>query len=419
MSYAEQALDQLEKGQLDDFKKAYNSALRHDDDETLFSLAEELYGLGFLNQSRRIYEKLLKQYPDEDELRTNLADIAIDEDKTDVALDYLNQIKPESTAYVQALLVSADLYQTQGLFEVSQQKLLEAQDIAPEEPVITFALAELYFNMREFNRAVPLYLDLIKSGVTNLSRVNLVERLGVSYAEAGRFEQAIGYLEQIHEGDMTPDVQFELGFTYLQLEDFERAAKVLGALQESDSQYSSLYPYLGMALEQLNQLDEALKMVQVGLGVDQYNEKLWRQAAHLATRVSDESLAETYLKKATELDPDDLTAALELSNLYVKQGRWQETIDLLLADTASDDLDPQFFWNLATAYTHEEQYEQAAKYYDEARPYFMDQPDFLKPAIYFYREMGQTDVVRELLSRYVQLVPDDEEMQYMWEAYEN
>ena len=43
MSYAQTALDQLEKGQLDAFKKQYALALRHDDDDTLFSLAEELY----------------------------------------------------------------------------------------------------------------------------------------------------------------------------------------------------------------------------------------------------------------------------------------------------------------------------------------------------------------------------------------
>lgn len=57
MSYSQKALDQLERGQLDEFKKAYASALRHDDDDTLYNLAEELYSLGFLNQSKRIYKK--------------------------------------------------------------------------------------------------------------------------------------------------------------------------------------------------------------------------------------------------------------------------------------------------------------------------------------------------------------------------
>lgn len=69
MSYSQTALDALQRGQLDEFKKAYASALRHDDDDMLYSLAEELYSLGFLNQARRIYEKLLERYPEEDDIR--------------------------------------------------------------------------------------------------------------------------------------------------------------------------------------------------------------------------------------------------------------------------------------------------------------------------------------------------------------
>ena len=418
MSYAQTALDQLEKGQLDAFKKQYALALRHDDDDTLFSLAEELYSLGFLNQSRRIYEKLLKKYPDEDELRTNLADIAIDEDKNDEALDYLNQVKPGSEAYVQALMVAADLYQTQELFEVSEQKLLTARKLAPDEPVITFALAELYFTMREFRKAIPLYLELITAGTTTLSRVNLVERLGVAYANAGRFEQAIGYLKQIHPGDMTADVKFETAFTYLQLKDRLAAIHLFEELKDSDPNYTSLYPYLGQALEAENRLPEALTALQEGLGVDQYNEKLWLQAAHVATKLDDEDLAEKYLKQGHDLDADDLSAVIQLSNLYVKQERWDENVALIQPYVKDEGADPQLYWNLAVTAQHQENYAQARQAYDAAAPFFMDQPDFLKPAIYFYREEGARDQVLKLLKAYVQLVPDDEEMALMLESYQ-
>lgn len=419
MSYAQTALDQLEKGQLADFKKQYALALRHDDDDTLFSLAEELYSLGFLNQSRRIYEKLLAKYPEEDELRTNLADIAIDEDKDDQALDYLNQVKPDSPAYVEALMVAADLYQTQELFEVSEQKLLTAKKVAPDEPVITFALAELYFTMREFRKAIPLYLDLITAGITELSKVNLVERLGVAYANAGRFEQAIGYLKQIHSGDMTPDVKFETAFTYLQLKDRPAAIRLFNELKDTDAHYTSLYPYLGQALEQENRLAEALTALQEGLGVDQYNEKLWLQAAHVATRLDDEALAEKYLKKGHDLDHDDLSAVIQLSNLYVKQERWDENTALVVPYLQEDNTDPQLYWNLAVTAEHQEDFAKARQYYDAAAPYFMDQADFLKPAIYFYREEGAQKQVVDLLKAYLKVVPDDQEMALMLDSYQD
>ncbi|GAK47413.1 TPR repeat-containing protein [Secundilactobacillus oryzae JCM 18671] len=410
MSYSETALDLLEKGQLEDFKKQYALALRHDDDDTLYGLAEELYSLGFVNQSKRIYEKLLEKYPDEDELRTHLADILIGEDKTDEALLLLNEIKPDSDAYVQSLMVAADLYQTQELFEVSEQKLIRALELAPEETVIRFALAELYFTMREFAKAIPLYLGIIKDGFLNYSAVNIVERIGVAYANEGKFEQAVGYLEQVHSGEMTPDVKFELGFTYLQLGETKKAITTLSELQDTDPQYTSLYPYLGHAYEEENQNEDALKVLQEGLAVDEFNEKLWLQSAKIALKLNDEELAETYLNHGRELDPEDLEIAIQLSNLLIKQERWQDNIDLVSKYLDQDNLDPQLYWNLAVSYDALENLDQAQKAYESAQPFFMDQPDFLKPAVYFFRKVGQLELAERLLARYLELVPEDDEM---------
>ena len=87
-SYAEKMLNAIESGQLEEAKKAFAWALREDDDEILFNLAEQLYALGFLHQAQRTYLKLLQRYPAEDELRTALAEIAIDEGNNDESLAY-------------------------------------------------------------------------------------------------------------------------------------------------------------------------------------------------------------------------------------------------------------------------------------------------------------------------------------------
>ena len=55
MTYSEQMLDQLEAGKLKEAQNSFKLALINDDDDMLFSLAEELYALGFLQQARTIY----------------------------------------------------------------------------------------------------------------------------------------------------------------------------------------------------------------------------------------------------------------------------------------------------------------------------------------------------------------------------
>ncbi|MDD6893875.1 MAG: tetratricopeptide repeat protein, partial [Lactobacillus sp.] len=113
MTFSEKCLQAIEDGDMETAQKEFAWALRKDDDEILYNLAEQLYALGLMPQARRAYLKLLERYPDEDELRTSLAEIAIDNGHNDEALAYLTQIAPDSPAYVQALLVAADLYQTE------------------------------------------------------------------------------------------------------------------------------------------------------------------------------------------------------------------------------------------------------------------------------------------------------------------
>ncbi|MEO4707056.1 tetratricopeptide repeat protein [Pediococcus pentosaceus] len=226
-SYSQKTLAALESGQIEESNRLYSWALRKDDNETLYNLAGELFALGFDGKALRIYEKLIEEYPNDDELLVLAAEILIDQGKNDAALENLDQISPDSEFYVSSLMVQADLYQTEELYEVSERKLVEAIKLAPEEPAIQLALGELYYTTQDYSKAVNYYLGLIKSGISEMSQINIVERLAVSYAAYGKFEKAIAYFEQIHEEDLTPDILMQEGITYLQLDENERAQATL------------------------------------------------------------------------------------------------------------------------------------------------------------------------------------------------
>ena len=83
MTFAEKTLDLISKGQIDEAHKEFGWSLRKDSDDMVYSLAEELYSLGFTKWAKRAYEKLLERHPDADEFRTSLADIAIGEGNDD------------------------------------------------------------------------------------------------------------------------------------------------------------------------------------------------------------------------------------------------------------------------------------------------------------------------------------------------
>ena len=121
MTNSEQMLTALEDNNLEQAQTYFQQALVADEPDTLYSLAEELYAMGFLEQATTIYQQLLAQFPEEDQIRTTLADIAVSNGQYDDALNLLADITPESNAYAESLLTAADVYQTMGLPEVSEQ----------------------------------------------------------------------------------------------------------------------------------------------------------------------------------------------------------------------------------------------------------------------------------------------------------
>lgn len=418
MTYSEQMLDQLQAGKLTTAKRTFRKALDNDSDEMLFSLAEELYGLGFLRQARRTYLTLLDRYPDEDELRTNLATIAIDEGHNDEALSYLAQIQPDSPAYLESLLVAADLYQTEEEFEVTEEKLREAERLAPEEPAVQFALAEFYFLVGRFDDAIEHYFRLIKSGYTDFAKVDIAGRLGMCYAQSGQFKQALGYLKQVKPAYQTSDIRFQTGLTQLHLGQVEAAIKTLEALIKDDDQYASAYPALAQAFASQRNYPQALRAIQEGLAVDQYNEQFYSQAAEIVSHLGNQQLMAKYLQKAYALAPENLTIILQYSNFLLHQHDDQANIKLLVPLIKADEVDPQVYWNLARSYQRTEQFELAAKYFRAAAPTYQDDPAFLQEMIDLDREIGDIPGLLKALRHYLTLVPTDSAMQDLLNEYE-
>ena len=410
MSFSEETLDLIAQGKIDEAHKKFAWALRKDDDDTLYSLAEELYSYGLSTWAKRTYTKLLERYPDEDSLRTALADIAIGEGNDDEALNYLASIQPTSPAYLEALLVAADLYQTQGMFDVSEQKLLTAASLAPDESVIQFALGELYFNTKQYTKAIGCYLGLIKQGILNLSQVNLVQRLGLSYAGAGRFEQALGYLEQIHDDQLDNDTLFQLAFTQLQLDRVDDAERNFKKLIDEDSSYGTAYPYLAQIQEDKGDLAQALRTYEEGLAVDEYNTNLYRKTVEIALKLGKTALAEKLLRQALEQDPQNMTLVVQLSNLLVELKKDTDNIQLLRQYLGDDEVDPQLYWNLGRVYARQDQLALAEENYDAARTYLGQQDYFTYDAAFFYRNVGRRDDALECINAYLQRHPNDSTM---------
>lgn len=411
MSYSQKMIDSLQNDQLSEAEELFILALEQDSIDELYQLSDSLYQLGFLEQTKRVLHHLLDHKPQDDEIRVNLAEIAIEEGNELEAIEWLQAIDKDSQVYPQALLVSADYYQVLDLPEVSEQKLLEAQSILANEPVIIFALAELHFTMGKYAQAIREYEQLLTTGEENLAGIHLVSRLGSAYSALGDWENAIGYLEEAVEVDDTVDTLFQLGFTYFQIKEYQRANECFFKVKEMDHSYTSIYPYLAKGLDEENQLEKAAEIIEEGLFQDKTNYQLYLIGADVELKRSNEEKAEEYYKSAFDLDPENETISLQYTNFLLHQERYEETVDFVQKALTELDADPQLYWNLAVAQNELEEYAAARRAYDKAYPFFDTNIEFLKQYFFFLREEGQLDRSREVGFRYLEFSSDDLEIQ--------
>ena len=339
-----------------------------------------------------------------------LAEIAIDEDDYDQALDILLTIDKESDVYPQALLTMADAYQVQGLYEVSEKKIFEAMALLPDEPILDYALAQLYHSIGEYKKAIPIYEELSYGNGEIASETQLNFFLGDCHNAIGEFEKALEYLEKIPADEHFPDSYFQLGFTYFQLKEYARAITIFNKLLEADNAYLSAYLYLANALEAELELEEALAVLEQAILRNPYQNEFYTTAASLQLKLNREQDAERNLREAAALEPDLSSIHLALGNLLLKQGRFEELVAYIADRAEQEDNDPQYNWLLAASHNALEEYDSANKEYMAAYPHFADNESFLLEYAAFLREEGNWEKLSEVIHQGLALYPANIEL---------
>lgn len=388
---------QTEKG-IEQLKKVAEVA----DHETKYQIAELYYQLGLVNLAKEIIEELIIFYPEESELATFMAELLIDLDEEDEAIEILLEIKESDPVFLQAQLLLADLYQLQGLDEVAEQKLLNAENKVPSEPIVLFGLAEFYLSRGDYLKSIPYYKQVLPFQ-EELEGTNIGLRLAEAFSGSGAFEEAITYYEGGIKNGATIDEHFGYGYTALQLSLFKVAIKQFEEVIDMDESYSSLYPYLAEAYEEEGQIHEAVQIIKKGLEIDEYNEALYVQGARVSLNNRDIEAGEKYLRTVLAINTANLEAASILGNLLKKESRWDELEELMVYLKSHGEDDPQFEWFLATAKRETAEDNQSLKLYEQVSITLSHDSDFMEEYGMALLEDGYREKAKQILTNAYQL----------------
>jgi tetratricopeptide (TPR) repeat protein len=408
MQIVTEIISLLEDGQVELAMKKYASVLKQEDAEIQFTLGEELFQLGFLEEARALFEVLLKKYPEEGEILVNLAEINLDLGNEDIALSLLGKISEYDSSFPQALLLQADLYQMQGLFEVSQQKLEKAKQILPDEKIIDFALGELYREQGKITEAINAYESVLQVK-TEIVGVNLHQRIAEILSISGQFEEALPYYDKALKEKLEINTLFGYAFTAFQAGYNRTAIEKFNELKELDKEYHAMYLYLAKAHEHEGELEECFRVINEGIKQDEFNKDLYYYGGKIALKLGREEAAEQLFRESLVLDPGFTEAALTLNKLFLKLERYEDVLDLVNHIEANEDEEPQLLWDAALALQKTENYFEALNKYERAYTFFKKTPDFLVDYGYFLLEEGKTKQAAEIFNQLLKEDPSNEE----------
>ena len=408
MNNSQQMLQALEEQDLTKAEHYFVKALENDPNDLLYELATYLEGIGFYPQAKEIYLKIVEDFP---EVHLNLAAIASEDGQIEEAFAYLEEIQADSDWYVSALLLKADLYQLEGLTDVAREKLLEALSYS-DDPLLILGLAELDSELENYQEAIQGYAQLDNRTIYEQTGISTYQRIGFAYAQLGKFETAIEFLEKALELEYDDLTAFELASLYFDQEEYQKAVLYFKQLDTISPDFEGYEYGYSQALHKEHQVQEALRIAKQGLEKNPFETRLLLAASQFSYELHDASGAENYLLTAKEDAEDTEEILLRLATIYLEQERYEDILDL--QNDEPENLLTK--WMIARSYQEMDDLDTAYELYQELVGDLKDNPEFLEHYIYLLRELGYFEEAKVNAQAYLKLVPDDVQMQELFET---
>ena len=408
MNNSQQMLQALEEQDLTKAEHYFVKALENDPSDLLYELATYLEGIGFYPQAKEIYLKIVEDFP---EVNLNLAAIASEDGQIEEAFAYLEEIQADSDWYVSALALKADLYQLESLTDVAREKLLEALTYS-EDPLLILGLAELDSELENYQEAIQGYAQLDNRTIYEQTGISTYQRIGFAYAQLGKFETATEFLEKALELEYDDLTAFELASLYFDREEYQKAVLYFKQLDTISPDFEGYEYGYSQALHKEHQVQEALRIAKQGLEKNPFETRLLLAASQFSYELHDASGAENYLLIAKEDAEDTEEILLRLATIYLEQERYEDILDL----QSEEPENLLTKWMIARSYQEMDDLDTAYELYQELAGDLKDNPEFLEHYIYLLRELGYFEEAKVNAQAYLKLVPDDVQMQELFET---
>ncbi|MFL0199960.1 tetratricopeptide repeat protein [Exiguobacterium acetylicum] len=402
-------IEELEHGHTSEALAALEKLEKTGTDEDRLAVADLYIELGLSDRAVDLLAPLYVEYAGNAGVALLLAECYIDLDREEEAISVLEQVDTTDTEYgPRSLVLLADLYQSQGLDEVALAKLKEARNLAPDEPLLAYGLAELYMTLGAFDQAVPLFAEIAERPELR-AELPLDALYAESLAMTGQFEDAIPLYERAVAERSDLHTLFGLAMTAHRVGQHQKAVETFQQLIAQDPDYTSAYVPYAESQAELGLTKEALNVIKQGMERDDYNDELRTMEALFLLKLGDRAGSVQALREALALNPESIVAAERLLSLLAEDEDHEAMIETISA-IEEHVTAPILTWYRARALYALEEYTQAMENYAIVEGAFTEDALFLKEYGFALVEEGRREEGQRLLRRAAKLTPEDNEL---------
>jgi tetratricopeptide (TPR) repeat protein len=312
-------------------------------------LAQALLDAGRVDESRALYEELLKTYPDTPEVHYGLGRIHADRGELDAAVEHLSRACDLFPAFGAAHFALARAYRARGDDEKAREELALYQ----RDKVGWPALPD------------PLLADVVALRTSATDHL----RRGIELATKGQLEEAA----REHEEALAVDpklVQAHVNLIriYGQLGHPEKAEAHYRSALAIDPNLAETHYNYGVLLAGAGKSSEAAAAFRRAIELKPAYAEAQNNLAYLLMTSGDLEGAARHYQAAIELKPDYRAAHFNLARILGSQGKYEEAIAHLRRTLAPDDEEtPRCAYALAVALSRAGHLQEALTYMREAR----------------------------------------------------
>ncbi|MCD2136967.1 tetratricopeptide repeat protein [Salinicoccus halitifaciens] len=398
-----QAIDSLNKGEYPEEKLnaiigRLPEARAADDMDALFIMGDALVSGGLHDYAEKVYLHLYRNTEHDDEVLAYLVDLMITDNRLDEALSLVNS--SETTPAV--LMLKAEIFQQLNMNDIALKALFDAKEMT-DDPIIDFAIAELYFHDGDLPEANRHYTILLNQEIEQVNQVDINLRLAEINMNLLNLEEARDHFGAAREENFSNDDWYREALLEYQLQEYDKAISLLEKVLDNEPYYMNAYILLMNIHETQHDLPEAIATMERYLGENDKNPLAYFHLGRLHFRTSRPEDALGYFDKAIRLDQDYDDAYLMLFETLLKLDA-AEDIDDYLHDFDHHALSGESLYLLAKIYAENEDDEKAMQYYSEASGLIGESLEFYED-YYGYLTEIRHPLRKDILDKLIEMDP--------------